>query len=90
MIEFLYYARHLLYVRLADCCPLLKLELFDNGHTESEIKLLINSLANNSLKGYPYSLRLAHDRCTITHQDMNRLSNICGFSTEIGARQVLE
>ena len=78
-----------LYVRLADWCPLLKLELFGSGHTESEIKLLVNHLANNSFKGYPYSLKLAHDRCTITHHDMTRLSNICGFSTEIGARQVL-
>ena len=78
-----------LYVRLADCCPLLKLELFGNGYTESEIKSLANYLASNSLRGYPYSLKLAHDRCTITHQDMARLANICGFSTEIGARQVL-
>ena len=78
-----------LYVRLADCCPLLKLELFGSGHTESEIKLLVNYIANNSVKGYPYSLKLAHDRCTITHQDMARLANICGFSTEIGSRQVL-
>ena len=78
-----------LYVRLADCCPLLKLELFGNSYTESEIKSLVNYLASNSLSGYPYSLKLTHDRCTTTHQDMTRLANICGFSTEIGARQVL-
>ena len=53
-----------LYVRLADWCPLLKLELFE-CHTESEIKLLGNYLADNSVKGYPYSFKLSHDRYTI-------------------------
>ena len=77
------------YARLRDSTPLIKIELLGSGHTESEIKLLLDMLTKNSVSGYPYALRLAHDKCKITNSDLSRLVSLYGLGNEIGSREVL-
>jgi NurA-like 5'-3' nuclease len=77
------------YARLKDSTPLIKIELLGSNHTESEIKLLLDMLTKNSVSGYPYSLKLAHDKCKITNADLARLVSLYGLANEIGSREVL-
>lgn len=77
------------YARLRDSTPLLKIELLGSDHDENEIKLLLDALTNNSVGGYPYSLKLAHENCKITNADLARLVSLYGLSNETGSREVL-
>ncbi len=77
------------YARLRDSTPLIKIELLGSGHTENEIKVLLNMITKNSVGGYPYSLKLAHENCKITNSDLARLVSLYGLGTEIGSREVL-
>jgi len=77
------------YARLRDSTPLIKIELLGSGHTESEIKLLLDMITKNSVSGYPYALRLAHEKCKITNADLSRLVSLYGLGNEIGSREVL-
>lgn len=78
------------YARLRDSTPLIKIELFGSEHDESEIKLLLDKLCKNSVSGYPYTLKLAHNNCKITHTDLARLVSLYGLGNEVGSREVLE
>lgn len=77
------------YARLDDSLPLIKLELLGENHSEDEIKYLLNELYKNSVAGYPYSLKLAHNNCKISGQDLAKLVSLHGLSSEIGSREVL-
>lgn len=77
------------YARLRDSTPLVKIELLGSNHTESEIKSLLDMLTKNSVSGYPYALKLAHDKCKITNADLARLVSLYGLGNEIGSREVL-
>ncbi len=77
------------YVRLSDSVPLIKIELLGDMHSEEEIKILLNKLYKNSVGGYPYSLKLAHNNCKISGKDLTKLVSLHGLSTEIGSREVL-
>ena len=77
------------YARLRDSTPLIKIELLGSGHTETEIKQLLDMLTKNSVSGYPYALRLAHEKCKITNSDLSRLVSLYGLGNEIGSREVL-
>ena len=77
------------YVRLSDSLPLIKIELLGDSHSDDEIKILLNRLYKNSVGGYPYSLKLAHNNCKISGRDLAKLVSLHGLSTEIGSREVL-
>ena len=77
------------YVRLSDSLPLIKIELLGDNHSEEEIKTLLNRLYKNSVGGYPYALKLAHNNCKISGKDLAKLVSLHGLSTEIGSREVL-
>jgi len=47
-------------------------------------------LALESISGYPYVLRLAHERCKISDDDMSRIEDMIGLSIEEGDREVLD
>ena len=77
------------YARLRDSTPLIKIELLGSDHTEIEIKSLLDRITKNSVSGYPYALKLAHDKCKITNADLSRLVSLYGLGNEIGSREVL-
>ncbi len=78
------------YARLRDSTPLIKIELLGSDHGQSEIKLLLDRLYKNSVSGYPYALKLAHNNCKITNADLARLVSLYGLGNETGSREVLE
>ena len=77
------------FVRLAECTPLLKIELFGAGHDECRIRDVMDHIMKNSVNGYPYSLRMAHDTCKVSGEDMRRFSHMYGLCNETGSRDVL-
>lgn len=77
------------YARLRDSTPLIKIELLGSGIGEGEIRSLLDRLTKNSVGGYPYALRLAHEKCKITNSDLSRLVSLYGLSNEVGSREVL-
>ena len=78
------------YARLSDYTPLIKLEFLGKNHSENEIKLVLDKLYKNSVGGYPYALKLAHNSCKISNSDLAKLVSLYGLKTEIGSREVLE
>jgi len=78
------------YARLSENTPLLKIELMGGDHTESDIKKIMDSLLSESIGGYPYSLKMAHNECKISGADMENLVHILGLTNEIGSRELLE
>ena len=77
------------YARLRDSTPLIKIELLGSNHMENEIKSLLDVITKNSVGGYPYSLKLAHENCKISNSDLARLVSLYGLGNEIGSREVL-
>jgi len=77
------------FARLAESLPLIKIELLGSGYTNDDFKLILNKIFKNSVGGYPYALKLAHNNCKITSKDMDDLSRILGLKNEIGSREVL-
>ena len=77
------------YARLRDSTPLIKIELLGSGHNENEIRTLLDMITKNSVGGYPYSLKLAHENCKITNSDLARLVSLYGLGNEVGSREVL-
>jgi len=78
-----------IFARLADSLPLIKVELFGSGHTDNDVIQVLNKIYKNSIGGYPYSLKLAHNNCKISGNDLAKLASIHGLSNEIGSREVL-
>ncbi len=78
------------FVRLSDYTPLIKLEFLGKDHSEDEIRLILDKIHNNSVGGYPYALKLAHNNCKISNSDLVKLVSLYGLKTEIGSREVLE
>ena len=78
------------YARLRDSTPLIKIELLGSDHNEAEVKLLLDRLYKNSVSGYPYALKLAHNNCKISYSDLARLVSLYGLGNEVGSREVLE
>lgn len=76
------------YVRLTDFAPCLKIEV-PGKVNEAEAKRTLDVLKNRSFNGYPYVLRLAHERCRIANEDMIRLADMLGLNIETGGREVL-
>jgi len=78
------------FARLAESLPLIKIELLGSGYADNDFKLILNKILNNSIGGYPYALKLAHNNCKISGKDLAKLASIHGLSNEIGSREVLE
>ena len=78
-----------IFARLADSLPLIKVELFGTGYTNEDFKQVLDKIYKNSISGYPYSLKLAHNNCKISGKDLAKLASIHGLSNEIGSREVL-
>jgi NurA domain len=76
------------YLRLAENSPSIRLEV-PGDIKGKEIEDLMGTLLSGSVDGYPYVLRLAHERGKITHEEMGQLANLLGLSTQLGGRQVL-
>jgi len=76
------------YVRLSDFTPLMKVE-FPREVSAQEVKRMLDRLAYSSVSGYPYVLKLAHNTALVSDNDIERLASIYGLKNEIGARQVL-
>jgi hypothetical protein len=76
------------YARLSDFTPLIKLEL-PGEVTEQEVKRTIDQIAYGSVSGYPYVLKLAHNTALVSDNDIERLASIYGLKNEVGAREVL-
>ncbi len=78
------------FARLAESLPLIKIELLGSGYTTDDFKLILNKILKNSIGGYPYALKLAHNNCKISSKDLAKLASIHGLSNEIGSREILE
>ncbi len=78
------------FARLAESLPLIKIELLGSGYTDNDFKLILNKILKNSIGGYPYALKLAHNNCKISGKDLTKLASIHGLSNEIGSREILE
>jgi hypothetical protein len=76
------------YLRLAEDAPCIKLEIPGSAGKE-EIERLMDLLAGDSVEGYPYVLRLAHERGKISHEEMGKIARLLGLEVEFGGRQVL-
>ena len=77
------------FARLIESLPLIKIELLGSGYTDNDFKLILNKILKNSVGGYPYTLKLAHNNCKISGKDLTKLASIHGLSNEIGSREVL-
>jgi NurA-like 5'-3' nuclease len=77
------------FVRLSESTPIIKLEFLGNDHEENEIKSVLNKLYKNSVGGYPYALKLAHNNCKISDKELSKMVSLLGLSNEIGSREVL-
>lgn len=77
------------FVRLSESTPIIKLEFLGEDHSESEIKSILNKLYKNSVGGYPYALKLAHNNCKISDKELAKMVSLLGLSNEIGSREVL-
>lgn len=78
------------YVRLASYVPLIKIEIVNGlNYSRTQIRSVLNSLYFHSVKGYPYCLKVAHQACKISNNDINRLANLYGFKNEFGSRESL-
>lgn len=78
------------FARLNEYTPLIKLEFLGKDHSEDEIKTVLDKLYKNSVGGYPYALKLAHNNCKISNNDLLKLVSLYGLKTEVGSREVLE
>jgi hypothetical protein len=78
------------FARLAESLPLIKIELLGSGYHNDDFKLILNKILKNSIGGYPYALKLAHNNCKISGRDLVKLASIHGLSNEIGSREILE
>lgn len=77
------------FVRLSDSTPIIKLEFLGENHNQEEIKSVMNKIYNNSVGGYPYALKLAHNNCKISDRELSKMESLLGLSNEIGSREVL-
>lgn len=77
------------FARLSDSTPIIKLEFLGQEHSEEEIKTILNKLYKNSVGGYPYALKLAHNNCKISDKELAKMISLLGLSNEIGSREVL-
>jgi len=77
------------FVRLSDSTPIIKLEFLGGHRDNDDIKSTMNKLYKNSIGGYPYALKLAHNNCKISDKELAKMVSLLGLGNEIGSREVL-
>ena len=77
------------FVRLSESTPIIKLEFLGDHHDNDKVKSIMNKLYKNSVGGYPYALKLAHNNCKISDKELAKMVSLLGLSNEIGSREVL-
>jgi hypothetical protein len=77
-----------IYARLRDQAPIVRIEII-GAVSEQEVKKMLDKLRYHSVVGYPYCLKLAHNNCKITNEDIDRLASIFNLQLEQGARDPL-
>jgi NurA-like 5'-3' nuclease len=76
------------YARLRAHTPVIRIEVL--GMTsKQEMTKILDRLRHNSVAGYPYCLKLAHNTCKISNEDIDRLASIFSLQHEQGARDAL-
>lgn len=78
------------YVRLAEDTPIMKVELLGDDFTNSDMMKIMNVLSNESVGGYPYCLKMAHNECKISRKDLKKVTHLFGTNNERGSRDLLE
>jgi hypothetical protein len=76
------------YARLKEHTPIVRIEVLGSA-TEQEVKDLMNKLSYHSVGGYPYCLKLAHNNCKVSNDDIDKLVGIFSLQNEQGARDAL-
>jgi len=76
------------YARLRDHTPMIRLEIVGEP-SKQEITKILDKLYYHSVAGYPYCLKLAHNICKISNEDIDRLASIFSLQHEQGARDAL-
>lgn len=76
------------YARLREQTPIVRIEII-GAAGEQEVKRMLDMLRYHSVAGYPYCLKLAHDNCKISNEDIDRLACIFSLQHEQGARDAL-
>jgi hypothetical protein len=77
-----------IYARLRDHTPLVRIEIL-GATSKQEITKILDKLRHHSVAGYPYCLKLAHNNCKISNEDIDRLASIFSLQHEQGARDAL-
>ena len=78
------------YVRLTEDTPLMKVELVGHDFTNNNFMKIMDILVNESVRGYPYCLKMAHNECKITRKDLDKIVHFFGTKNETGSRDLLE
>lgn len=76
------------YARLRDHTPMIRIEIM-GAISKHEITKILDKLRYHSVAGYPYCLKIAHNTCKISNEDIDRLSSIFSLQHEQGARDAL-
>ena len=76
------------YARLRDHTPMVRIEIL-GAVSNQEITKILDRLRYHSVAGYPYCLKLAHNTCKISNEDIDRLASIFSLQHEQGARDAL-
>ena len=76
------------YARLRDHTPMVRIEII-GAASKQEIAKILDKLRHHSVAGYPYCLKLAHNTCKISNEDIDSLASIFSLQNEQGARDAL-
>jgi hypothetical protein len=76
------------YARLRDHTPIIRIEILGEP-SKQEMTRILDRLRYHSVTGYPYCLKLAHNTCKISNEDIDRLVSIFSLQHEQGARDAL-
>lgn len=77
-----------IYARLQEHTPMVRIEVVGDA-SEPEVKRLLDKLCYRSVSGYPYCLKLAHNACKISNEDIDRIVSILSMQHEPGSRDAL-
>ncbi len=78
------------YVRLSENTPIMKMELLGDDFTNSDMMKIMNVLSVESIGGYPYCLKIAHNECKISRKDLKKIVHLFGTNNERGSHDLLE
>lgn len=77
------------YARLRPHTPAVRIEIVGSTVSAQDVKHLLDRLSYRSVGGYPYCLKLAHNNCKVSNEDIDKLVSIFSLHNEQGARDAL-